>query len=58
MKSPLPLLAILGAYLLFVLKIGPTMMENRKPMSLQSILIIYNAYQVLFSTWMCSRVNS
>ncbi|XP_037910706.1 elongation of very long chain fatty acids protein 7-like [Hermetia illucens] len=55
MKSPGPLLTILGMYLLFVLKIGPQFMTNRKPYDLQKIMIVYNAYQVIFSTWMCSR---
>lgn len=57
MSSPVPVVAILAVYLLFVLKIGPKLMENRKPYNLKNILIGYNAYQVGFSLWMCATVS-
>ncbi|XP_055848573.1 elongation of very long chain fatty acids protein 7 [Episyrphus balteatus] len=53
MSSPLPLLTLLGAYLTFVLKVGPAFMANRKPYNLQKAMVVYNAFQVVFSTWLC-----
>lgn len=61
MSSPLPILSILAVYLWFVLKAGPAFMASRKPYNLQALLVIYNAYQVLFSLWLCTmplRVNA
>lgn len=57
MKSPVPVLAILAFYLYFVLKLGPKMMENRKPFEMKWLLVAYNAYQVLFSVWLCAQVR-
>ncbi|XP_056647745.1 elongation of very long chain fatty acids protein 7-like [Diorhabda sublineata] len=54
MKSPVPVIAILLTYLIFVLKIGPRWMEKKKPYDLKLVMILYNAYQVLFSIWLCS----
>ncbi|XP_049865781.1 elongation of very long chain fatty acids protein 7-like isoform X2 [Pectinophora gossypiella] len=39
-------LALLGLYLMFVLKWGPEWMKDRKPFNLNKILIVYNAAQV------------
>lgn len=58
MKSPLPVTFMLIIYLCFVLKGGPSWMENREPFKLTRVLIIYNAYQVLFSIWLCSHALS
>nr|XP_023021086.1 elongation of very long chain fatty acids protein 7-like [Leptinotarsa decemlineata] len=55
MKSPIPVVSILLAYLYFVLKLGPQLMEKRKPYDLKKLMIFYNAYQVLFSLWLCSQ---
>lgn len=40
---------ILGAYLLFVQRIGPQFMVHRKPYQLRSILLTYNFLQVIFN---------
>ncbi|XP_022916078.1 very long chain fatty acid elongase 7-like [Onthophagus taurus] len=56
MKSPLPVVSILILYLYFVLYLGPKLMKNRKPFDLKNSLIAYNAYQVVFSLWLCSNV--
>ncbi|CAH1978672.1 unnamed protein product [Acanthoscelides obtectus] len=55
MKSPVPVVTILITYLYFVLKLGPKMMAKREPYNLQTLLVAYNAYQVLFSIWLCSQ---
>lgn len=31
-------------------------MEKREPFQLQNVLIFYNAYQVVFSTWLCAKI--
>ncbi|XP_017883722.1 elongation of very long chain fatty acids protein AAEL008004 isoform X2 [Ceratina calcarata] len=52
MGSPGPMLCIVGTYLAFVLKVGPKMMEKRPAFQLNSLLIAYNAFQVVFSVWL------
>uniref|UniRef100_A0A0K8VDZ8 Elongation of very long chain fatty acids protein n=1 Tax=Bactrocera latifrons TaxID=174628 RepID=A0A0K8VDZ8_BACLA len=53
MSSPGPVVSIVGLYLLFVLKIGPAYMRDRKPYDLKKVMVIYNAFQVCYSMWMC-----
>ncbi|KAL3269885.1 hypothetical protein HHI36_008942 [Cryptolaemus montrouzieri] len=55
MQSPLPVLSFLVAYLYFVLKLGPDMMKDRKPFNVKGLMIGYNAYQVIFSIWLCCQ---
>ncbi|XP_066599196.1 very long chain fatty acid elongase AAEL008004 [Prorops nasuta] len=52
MGSPGPVLCILAAYLTFVLKVGPKMMEKRPAFQLNTLMIVYNAFQVVFSIWL------
>lgn len=52
MGSPGPMLCIVGLYLIFVLKAGPKMMEKRPAFQLNTVMILYNAFQVLFSIWL------
>uniref|UniRef100_A0A336MNH3 Elongation of very long chain fatty acids protein n=1 Tax=Culicoides sonorensis TaxID=179676 RepID=A0A336MNH3_CULSO len=52
MSSPLPTIAICLSYAYFVKILGPRLMENRKPFELRKVLIVYNAIQVIFSTWL------
>lgn len=52
MSSPTPVLMIVAVYLMFVLKLGPKIMEKRPAYELKTILILYNASQVLFSIWL------
>jgi len=56
MGSPGPMLGIVGMYLIFVLKIGPKMMEKRPAFQLTTVMIVYNALQVLFSVWLISLI--
>jgi elongation of very long chain fatty acids protein 7 len=56
-SSPLPGLSILALYLIFCLRVGPKMMENRKPYQLKSLLIVYNAIQVYASVWLFWEVR-
>lgn len=51
MSSPIPTLVMCTLYVLTVKKVGPWLMRDRKPFELRKILIVYNFFQVLFSTW-------
>ncbi|KAH8396857.1 hypothetical protein KR215_005547, partial [Drosophila sulfurigaster] len=44
------LTTIIAVYLIFVLKLGPKFMENRKPYNLTYILSIYNIFQVIYNS--------
>ncbi|XP_012288517.1 elongation of very long chain fatty acids protein 7 [Orussus abietinus] len=56
MGSPGPVFCILAMYLAFVIKIGPKLMEKRPPFELKTVMIVYNAIQVVFSIWLSSLV--
>lgn len=57
MSSPLPTLSICLAYVFTVKIAGPRLMANRKPMELRNVLIAYNLFQVLFSSWLFYEVS-
>ena len=57
MSNPISIFLILVGYLYFVLKLGPELMEKRKPYNMKLLLITYNLYQVLFNLWLASVVN-
>ncbi|XP_044726822.1 elongation of very long chain fatty acids protein AAEL008004-like isoform X2 [Chrysoperla carnea] len=52
MSSPFPTLAICLTYVYIVKVLGPKLMENRKPFQLQNTLVVYNLFQVIFSSWL------
>ncbi|XP_011135698.1 elongation of very long chain fatty acids protein AAEL008004 isoform X3 [Harpegnathos saltator] len=52
MSSPFPTLFICLTYVFVVKVLGPKLMENRKPFQLRNSLIVYNFFQVIFSTWL------
>ncbi|XP_054274145.1 elongation of very long chain fatty acids protein AAEL008004-like isoform X2 [Macrosteles quadrilineatus] len=52
MSSPFPTLAICLSYVYLVKVLGPRLMENRKPFELRNVLIGYNLFQVIFSSWL------
>ncbi|XP_065221734.1 very long chain fatty acid elongase AAEL008004-like isoform X3 [Planococcus citri] len=52
MSSPLPTLIICLTYVYIVKVIGPRLMANRKPFELRRTLIVYNLFQVIFSSWL------
>lgn len=53
MKSPIYPILILVSYWYFVFKLGPKLMKNRAPFDISKVLIAYNAYQVIVSSWFC-----
>lgn len=52
MAKPYQGLALLGVYLLFVLKLGPEWMKNRPAFNLEKILLVYNAIQI----YLCAKI--
>lgn len=57
-SSPMPGLSIIAGYLYFVTTWGPRYMKHKKPYELKSILITYNFFQVLISTYLVYEVSS
>ncbi len=57
MGSPWPVLAIVVIYLIFVIRLGPQMMRNRKPVSIKPIMLIYNLYQTISNAYLVSLVS-
>ena len=57
MSSPFPTVANCLCYFLFCKRIGPRLMENRKPFDLRQILIYYNLAQTVFSAWIFYEVS-
>lgn len=57
MRTPWPVLSITGAYLIFVTKLGPQLMKNRKPFDLQKVIAMYNLYQMVSNMYLVSMVS-
>jgi len=57
MSTPWPVLSIVIAYLLFVLKLGPKMMENREPFKIKRIMMVYNILQAIYNIFIISEVS-
>lgn len=56
MSTPWTVLSILIAYLVFVLKLGPKMMENREPFKIKRIMMVYNMSQTVYNLFIVSKV--
>lgn len=57
MESPLPTMAMCAFYAYFSKSLGPKLMANRKPMDLRLVLVVYNLFQTVFSTWIFYEVS-
>lgn len=57
MHSPVPTVIIVGIWLYFVTRLGPKLMENRKPFSLKNTLLVYNFLNVLISIYLFNEVR-
>lgn len=57
MGSPLPVIGIVAAYLLFVVKLGPEFMKDRKPLNIKPIMTCYNLYQAMFNFYIVVQVR-
>lgn len=58
MESPLPTFAMCAFYVYFSKSLGPKLMANRKALDLRLVLVLYNLFQTLFSTWLFYEVNT
>nr|XP_023018122.1 elongation of very long chain fatty acids protein AAEL008004-like [Leptinotarsa decemlineata] len=56
MSNPLLIMAITILYIYTAKKLGPALMENRKPFNLKKTLFVYNLMQVIFSSWLFYRL--
>ncbi|XP_053691057.1 elongation of very long chain fatty acids protein AAEL008004-like [Sabethes cyaneus] len=45
--------ALVGAYLYFVLRLGPKLMADRKPFNLKPLILVYNLVQVIANAALC-----
>ncbi|XP_050440913.1 elongation of very long chain fatty acids protein 4-like [Adelges cooleyi] len=52
MSTPWPVLSTLVIYLLFVLKLGPKIMENRKPFNIKYVILLYNLIQTVYNGYL------
>lgn len=57
MSNPFSMFIILALYLMFILKWGPQLMENRKPYNLNKIIIAYNIIQIIACARLVSQVS-
>jgi len=57
MSGPFATLAICLFYVYFVKILGPKLMENQKPFDLKRVMIWYNLFQVIFSSWLFYEVS-
>ena len=55
--TPWPTVAFVAAYL-FIVKVGPKIMETRNAYSLREVLLVYNFSLVLLSAWMTYEVRA
>lgn len=53
--GPNRLLAVISLYLLFVLKIGPMLMNKKQPFDLRRLVRVYNFFNIIFNIWLAAR---
>nr|XP_042909565.1 elongation of very long chain fatty acids protein AAEL008004 [Parasteatoda tepidariorum] len=51
MDSPWKTISLVAGYIIFVKVIGPSWMRNRQPFDLKALMIVYNFFQVIISSW-------
>lgn len=57
MCNPWPMIIIVSAYLLIVLKLGRKFMENREPFDLKGVIKAYNIFQITYNSLLLSAVS-
>lgn len=55
--SPWPMCSIVIVYLLFVLKIGPKMMESKEAYNITDIILMFNFLQFSYNSLLCLWVS-
>lgn len=56
LSSPVPIISLTSAYILFVCFIGPYLMRNREPFQLKNVIRFYNLVMVLLALVLFQRV--
>lgn len=56
MSSPYPVIAIVIAYLVFVLKLGPEYMKDKNPLNIKPAILVYNLFQTCFNFFMVQKM--
>ncbi|XP_037953049.1 elongation of very long chain fatty acids protein F-like isoform X2 [Teleopsis dalmanni] len=51
-SSPVQVIVLTVAYIIFVLKIGPYLMRNREPFNVKLLMQVYNVFQVFINLYM------
>lgn len=57
MQSPVEMTSILVAYVFFAVYVGPRLMANRKPLRLNTAMIVYNLSMVLLNAYIVYEVT-
>lgn len=57
MQSPIEMTSILVAYVFFAVYVGPRLMANRKPLRLNTAMIVYNLSMVLLNAYIVYEVT-
>ena len=55
--TPWPTIALVAMYL-FIVKVGPKIMEKREAYNIREVLIVYNFALVILSAWMVYEVGA
>lgn len=53
--GPWRILAMVGLYLLFVLRIGPQIMQRKQPFDLRRLVRVYNFFNIIFNIWLAYK---
>nr|CAD7395005.1 unnamed protein product [Timema cristinae] len=54
--SAVPVLIICMSYIYLVLYLGPKLMRNRSPFDLSTIIMVFNAIQIVHNVWMLNEI--
>ena len=55
MSSPWPTVALCVLYYYIIRVAGPRFMKDREPLNIQSLVVVYNLFQTLFSVWIFQK---
>jgi fatty acyl-coA elongase, putative len=58
MNNPLPILAIIAAYVYFVKIAGPAYMKLKKPYEIKGLILVYNLVMIMLSLYFFIKVQS
>lgn len=53
--GPWRLIAMVAAYLIFVLRVGPMLMTKKQPYDLRRLVRVYNFFNIMFNIWLAFR---